>query len=187
MVGAIPMAAFGILPQAIVANIADASSKTTGQDRQGMFYAARTFAMKMGQSVAMLLFTGVSTIGMASGAGYRIAAVCAAVLCGLGGICFAYSISVQFSSAIYMGYGYLAIAGLIFGNWQIMPTLAACLIFGFARSGGFALTQVMELPSAFTDVFMTLPYIVTLFLLIFFSKSNRAPRALGEIYDKGKR
>ena len=48
IVGAIPMAAFGILPQAIVANIADASSKTTGQDRQGMFYAARTFAMKMG-------------------------------------------------------------------------------------------------------------------------------------------
>lgn len=82
--------AFGILPQAIVANIADASSKTTGQDRQGMFYAARTFAMKMGQSVAMLLFTGVSTIGMASGAGYRIAAVCAAVLCGIGGVVFAF-------------------------------------------------------------------------------------------------
>ena len=34
---------------------------------RSMFYAARTFAMKMGQSVAMLLFTGVSTIGMASG------------------------------------------------------------------------------------------------------------------------
>ena len=34
---------------------------------------------------------------------------------------------------------------------------------------------------------MTLPYLITLLLLIFFSKSNRAPRALGEIYDKGKR
>lgn len=45
--------------------------------------------MKMGQSVAMLLFTGVSTIGVASGAGYRIA-VCAAVLCGIGGIVFAF-------------------------------------------------------------------------------------------------
>lgn len=90
VVGAIPMAAFGILPQAIVANIADASSKMTGQDRQGMFYAARTFAMKMGQSVAMLLFTGVSTIGMALGAGYRIAAICAAVLCGIGGVVFAF-------------------------------------------------------------------------------------------------
>ena len=42
------------------------------------------------KSVAMLLFTGVSTIGVASGAGYRIAAVCAAVLCGIGGIVFAF-------------------------------------------------------------------------------------------------
>lgn len=108
-------------------------------------------------------------------------------LSGLGGICFAYSISSQFSPGIYMGYGYLAIAGLIFGNWQIMPTLGACLIFGFARSGGFALTQVMGLPSAYSDLFMILPYLVTLLLLIFFSKSNHAPRALGEIYDKGKR
>ena len=108
-------------------------------------------------------------------------------LSGLGGICFAYSISAQFSPSIYMGYGYLAIAALIFGNWQIMPTLWACLIFGFARSAGFALTQALGLAAAFSDLFMTLPYIITLLLLIFFSKSNRAPRALGEIYDKGKR
>lgn len=38
----------------------------------------------------MLLFTGVSTIGVASGTGYRIAAVCAAVLCGIGDIVFAF-------------------------------------------------------------------------------------------------
>ena len=129
----------------------------------------------------------VDAAGVEVGRVRFIAVMLSGALSGLGGICFAYSISVQFSSAIYMGYGYLAIAALIFGNWQILPTLGACLIFGFARSGGFALTQIMELPSAFTDVFMTLPYVVTLFLLIFFSKSNRAPRALGEIYDKGKR
>ena len=34
---------------------------------------------------------------------------------------------------------------------------------------------------------MIFPYILTLLLLMFFSKTNRAPRALGEIYDKGKR
>lgn len=109
------------------------------------------------------------------------------VLSGLGGMCFAYSISANFSSSIYMGYGYLAIAALIFGNWKILPTLAACLLFGFARSGGTYIGQLMELPSSYTDLFMILPYVLTLFLLIFFSKSNRAPRALGEIYDKGKR
>lgn len=89
---AVPMAVFGILPQAVVANIADASSKSTGEDRQGMFYAARTFAMKMGQSLSMLLFTGLSTIGAVtgSGVGYRAAAVCAAILCCVGGIVFAF-------------------------------------------------------------------------------------------------
>ncbi|HEY8362794.1 MAG TPA: ABC transporter permease [Tissierellaceae bacterium] len=108
-------------------------------------------------------------------------------LSGLGGISFAYSISTNFSPAIYMGYGYLAIAALIFGNWNILPTFGACLLFGFARSGGYALAQILKMPSTFSDLIMILPYVVTLLLLIFFSKTNRAPRALGEIYDKGKR
>ena len=108
-------------------------------------------------------------------------------LSGLGGISFAYSISTNFSPAIYMGYGYLAIAALIFGNWKVLPTFGACLLFGFARSGGYFLGQYLKMPSTFSDLIMTLPYILTLLLLIFFSKSNRAPRALGEIYDKGKR
>ncbi len=108
-------------------------------------------------------------------------------LSGLGGMCFAYSISANFSPSIYMGYGYLAIAALIFGNWEITPTLLACLLFGLARSGGYELAKALELSSTFTDLTMTLPYILTLVLLIFFSKSNRTPRALGEIYDKGKR
>ncbi|GLC82170.1 ABC transporter permease [Lacrimispora brassicae] len=108
-------------------------------------------------------------------------------LSGLGGMCFAYSISANFSPSIYMGYGYLAIAALIFGNWKILSTLGACLLFGFAKSGGYKLGQVLELPSTFSDLIMILPYVLTLLLLIFFSKSNRSPRALGEIYDKGKR
>jgi len=108
-------------------------------------------------------------------------------LSGLGGISFAYSISTNFSPAIYMGYGYLAIAALIFGNWKVLPTFGACLLFGFARSGGYFLGQLLKMTSTFSDLIMTLPYVLTLLLLIFFSKSNRAPRALGEIYDKGKR
>ena len=108
-------------------------------------------------------------------------------LSGLGGICFAYSISANFSSSIYVGYGYLAIAALIFGNWRILPTLGACLLFGFARSGGYRLVQVLQMPSSFQDLVMILPYVLTLLLLVFFSRQNGAPRALGEIYDKGAR
>jgi simple sugar transport system permease protein len=118
----------------------------------------------------------------------RFAAVMfSGALSGFGGMCFAYSISNNFSPSIYMGAGYLAIAALIFGNWKIMPTFAACLIFGLARSGAYQLVKAMELSSSFSDLAMTIPYILTLLLLIFFSRSNRAPRALGEIYDKSKR
>jgi simple sugar transport system permease protein len=116
-----------------------------------------------------------------------IAVMISGALSGLGGICFAYSISASFSPSIYSGYGFLAIAALVFGNWKIGPTLGACLLFGFARSGGYKLAQVLGLPSTFSDLIMILPYVLTLVLLMFFSSTNRAPRALGEIYDKGKR
>ena len=116
-----------------------------------------------------------------------IAVLVSGALSGLAGISFAYSISANFSSNIYVGYGYLAIAAMIFGNWKILPTLGSCLLFGFARSGGYYLVQKMQMPSSYSDLAMTLPYIVTMLLLNFFSKYNRAPRALGEIYDKGKR
>lgn len=116
-----------------------------------------------------------------------LAVMVSGALSGLGGISFAYSISTNFSPAIYMGYGYLAIAALIFGNWKVLPTFGACLLFGFARSGGYYIGQILKMPSTFSDLIMILPYVLTLLLLIFFSKSNRAPRALGEIYDKGKR
>lgn len=85
ILGGIPMAVLGILPQAIVADIAEADGKTTGENRQGMFYAARTFAFKLGQSVAMLLFTSLALIG-SNGFGYRVTAIVAAVLCLMGGI-----------------------------------------------------------------------------------------------------
>lgn len=85
---ALPMAVFGILPQAVIADIARSDAKTSGSNREGMFYAARTFAFKLGQSVSMLLFTAISTIGQGTGAGYRSAALTAAGFCFLGGIIF---------------------------------------------------------------------------------------------------
>ena len=125
-----------------------------------------------GIDVAKIRFTAV----MVSGA-----------LSGLAGMCFAYSISANYSAGIYVGYGYLSIAALIFGNWKIIPTLAACLLFGFAKSGGYQIVQAAGLPSSYSDLIMILPYVLTLLLLVFFSKHNDSPKALGEIYDKGKR
>ena len=90
-------------------------------------------------------------------------------LSAVAGISFAYSISANFSSGIYAGYGYLSIAAMIFGNWKIIPTLGACLLFGFARSGGYQLVRVLNMPGTYSDLVMILPYVLTLLLLVFFS------------------
>ena len=87
-VAAPAMAIFGILPQAVVADIAEYDELETHENRSGMFYAARTFAFKLGQSIAMLLVTAFATIGQAEGTGYRITAVAAAAVCVLGGVLF---------------------------------------------------------------------------------------------------
>ena len=89
-IASLPMAIFGILPSAIVADISQSDSIKTGDSREGMFYAARTFAFKMGQGIAMLLFTAVSTIGVGSGLGYRLTAGGAAIFCLIGGVILAF-------------------------------------------------------------------------------------------------
>ena len=98
VLGSFPQAIFGIIPQTIVADIARSDEVTTGESRSGMFYAARTFAMKLGQSLAMLLFTSLATIGVAKTAsgvaeqaagsplGYRIVALVASLCCVAGGL-----------------------------------------------------------------------------------------------------
>ena len=86
ILGSLPMAIFGILPQAMVADVAEYDAKKTGEKRQGMFFAARTFCFKLGQSIAMLMFTSIATIGTDSGLGYRLVAITAAAFCLLGGI-----------------------------------------------------------------------------------------------------
>ena len=87
ILAAIPMAILGILPQAVLADIADCDAVETGENRQGMFYAARTFSMTLGQSLAMILFSSIATIGT-GGFGYRVTAVVATVFCLLGGLVF---------------------------------------------------------------------------------------------------
>ena len=88
VIAAPAMAIFGILPQAVVADISECDQLDTGENRSGMFYAARTFAFKLGQSIAMLLVTAIATIGSETGLGYRLVALTAAAVCLLGGLIF---------------------------------------------------------------------------------------------------
>ena len=90
----IPMAILGILPQACVADVSELSTLETGEDRSGMFFAARTFAMKMGQALSMLIYTSVTVKHMVNGkkiveaSQYRTVAIIATVTCLIGAVLF---------------------------------------------------------------------------------------------------
>ncbi|MCT8333383.1 MFS transporter [Leptospira sp. 85282-16] len=63
-IAAVPIAILGILPNAILADIAELDSLKTGSKREGLFYAGRTFMQKLGQTLAVLIFSSVILLGM---------------------------------------------------------------------------------------------------------------------------
>ena len=82
----IPMAILGILPQACVADVSELNTLETGEDRSGMFFAARTFAMKMGQALSMIVYTSVTVSALNSQ--YRTVAYIATATCLAGAVLF---------------------------------------------------------------------------------------------------
>ncbi|MBQ9197057.1 MAG: ABC transporter permease [Clostridia bacterium] len=87
------------------------------------------------------------------------------------------------------GFGFLALAVMIFGGWKPFRIALAAMLFGFFRAlsnvyTGFDLLAALNLPST---VYNMLPYIISLVVLIFFSKNSAAPKAEGIPYDQGSR
>ncbi len=82
-----PMSILSVVPQAIVSDIAEADEYKNHENHDGMFFASRTFAMKIGQAVAMIIFTSVATIGQdaeagtSTGLGYRISLIISLACC----------------------------------------------------------------------------------------------------------
>ena len=87
------------------------------------------------------------------------------------------------------GFGFLALAVMIFGQWKPTRIALAALLFGSFRAlgnvyTGFDFLKALNLPSS---VYNMLPYIISLVVLAFTSKKSRAPKAEGIPYDKGQR
>ena len=87
------------------------------------------------------------------------------------------------------GFGFLALAVMIFGQWKPIRIALAALLFGLFRAlsnvyTGFSFLAALELPSALYNM---MPYIISLLVLAFTSKKSRAPKAEGIPYDKGSR
>ncbi len=109
---------------------------------------------------------------------------------GLGGICYitVSSSQCQFEDGV-AGFGFLALAVMIFGKWKPQNILGAALLFGFFRAlssvyMGFDFLMALHIPST---LYTMLPYIISLVVLAFTSKNSAAPKAEGIPYDKGAR
>lgn len=107
---------------------------------------------------------------------------------GLGGLVFVVPTSTNFNADV-AGYGFLALAVLIFGQWKPVKIMLASLFFGLMKAvaaaySGIPFLNALGIPSYF---YKMVPYIITLIVLIFTSKNSQAPKAEGVPYDKGQR
>ena len=114
----------------------------------------------------------------------------ALLLGGLGGIVFitAGVSEWRFEYGV-AGFGFLALAVMIFGQWKPTRIALAALLFGLFRAlsnvyAGFDFLKALNIPS---PVYNMMPYIISLVVLAFTSKKSRAPKAEGIPYDKGQR
>ena len=109
---------------------------------------------------------------------------------GIGGICYVTAgvSSWKFEVGV-AGFGFLALAVMIFGQWKPSRIALAALLFGFFRAlsnvnSGFAFLKALNIPNG---VYNMLPYVISLIVLAFTSQHSRAPKAEGIPYDKGMR
>jgi len=113
------------------------------------------------------------------------------VLAGIGGFFYAVGVTdanVSGHSGV-QGFGFLALAVMIFGQWKPIRIFFSALLFAFLRTVAYSISLIpfldnLNLPRTFYQI---LPYLATLIVLIFTSKKSRAPKAEGIPYDKSLR
>ncbi len=107
---------------------------------------------------------------------------------GLGGLVLMVPVTTAFDGQVG-GYGFLAVAVLIFGQWKPGRILFAAFFFGLMKTISSAYTGIPALLSLGIPsyVFKMIPYLATIIILTFTSKKSASPRAAGEPYDPGKR
>ena len=117
-------------------------------------------------------------------------------LAGMGGFVYALTTANCSSNGDVAGFGFLALAVMIFGNWKPLNVAGAAMLFGLFKCvaasyssldiNGDGIYMLKEL-SINPNFYRLLPYLITLIVLAFTSKSSRAPKAEGVPYDKSTR
>lgn len=113
------------------------------------------------------------------------------ILGGIGGMAYTIAAGAGFQSSV-AGYGFLALAVMIFGNWKPVSIFFASMFFAFFKilgnySGSLSFLPQFENIKDSNYIYLMIPYIVTLIVLILTSKKSAAPKAEGIPYDKGQR
>ena len=99
-------------------------------------------------------------------------------LSGLGGAHLSIGDLSQFVERMTSGRGFVALAALICGRWHPFGALAACLFFGLAEAASEGLQgTATALPS---QLFLALPFVLTMVVLAGFAGRSRPPAALGQ-------
>lgn len=109
-------------------------------------------------------------------------------LAGIGGLVFVIPTSTNFNATV-AGYGFLALAVLIFGQWKPIRILYAAFFFGLMKTLASAYSGIpilSNLPIS-NSVYKMIPYITTIIVLAFTSKNSQAPKSSGLPYDKSVR
>ena len=111
-------------------------------------------------------------------------------LAGIGGFAFSLVNGLTHNPDV-LGYGFLALAVMIFGNWKPFRILFAALFFSFFKTIAVVSSTLDFFPTFglryVENLYFILPYVITLLVLVFTSKQSRAPKAEGIPYDPGKR
>ena len=138
-------------------------------------------AASLGINVVKMRYAGVTISG---------------ALAGMGGFVYAMTTANCSSNGDVAGFGFLALAVMIFGNWKPLNVAGGALLFGLFKCiaasyasidiNGDGVYMLAEIGIS-AHLYRMLPYIVTLLVLAFTSKSSRAPKAEGIPYDKGQR
>ena len=123
----------------------------------------------------------LSTSGVSVNQVRFIALLWGGALASLGGVYLSISHASQFTRDMTAGRGYIALTALIFGKWRPLPTLIACLFFGFADAVQIRLQSASFLGMTFpVQLIQALPYLVTLIVLVGFVGRARPPLAIGK-------
>ncbi|MBY0277722.1 ABC transporter permease [Candidatus Binatia bacterium] len=103
-------------------------------------------------------------------------------LAGLGGAALTLAATNTFVEGITAGRGFIALAVVVFGRWSAWGALGGALLFGLASALQFQF-QAAALAIPY-QLFLMLPYVLTLAVLLLPSGGGSAPRALGTRYDR---